>query len=72
MNKTALDQYEEVVNDALNKCSAKLQKFYNSIHSNHDFLYDIAKKDNFHPDEALLRQLLERKFDWMEFNHSFT
>ncbi len=28
MNKTALDQYEEIVTDALKSCSAKLRKSF--------------------------------------------
>ena len=42
MNKTALDQYEELVTDALKSCSAKLR---NSIHPTHDFVYGTTKKD---------------------------
>ena len=46
MKGTALDQYEEIVTDALK-----------SIHPTHDFVYGTAKKDKFHPNGALLRQL---------------
>ena len=31
MNKTALDQYEEIVTDALKSCSAKLRKSFKMI-----------------------------------------
>ena len=38
MNRTALDQYEGLVTDALKSCSAKLR-------TTHDFVYGTAKKD---------------------------
>ena len=57
MNKTALDQYEEIVTYTLKKCSVKLRKsFITAFIQNYDFVYDIAKKDKFHPNGALLRQ----------------
>lgn len=57
MNKTALDQYEKVVTDALKKCSAKLRKSFITAFIQITILYMILpKKDKFHPDGALLRQ----------------
>lgn len=48
MNKTALDQYEEVVTDALKKCSAKLRKSFITAFIQMMILYMILpKKINF-------------------------
>lgn len=76
MNKTALDQYEEVVTDALKSCSAKLRKSFKTAFIQTLILYMILpRKINFvqmgrysDSSEQRFRQLFEREFDWMKFN----
>lgn len=48
MNKTALDQYEEIVIDALKSCSAKLRKSFKTSFIQLMILYMVLpKKINF-------------------------
>lgn len=76
MQKSPLDRYEEVVNDALSFCSAKLRKSFKTAFVNVMILFMvIPRKINFtqmgrYSDscEQRFRQLFERDFDWMEFN----
>lgn len=76
MNKTALDQYEEIVTDALKSCSAKLRKSFETAFIQLMTLYMVLpRKINFtqmgrysDSSEQRFRQLFEREFDWMQFN----
>ena len=76
MNKTALDQYEEIVTDALKSCSAKLRKSFKTAFIQLMTLYMVLpRKINFtqmgrysDSSEQRFRQLFEREFDWMQFN----
>ena len=76
MNKTVLDQYEEVVTDALQSCSAKLRKSFKIAFIQLMILYmALPRKINFtqmgrysDSSEQRFRQLFEREFDWMQFN----
>lgn len=76
MKKTALDQYEEIVTDALNSCSAKLRKSFKTAFIQLMILYMVLpRKINFtqmgrysDSSEQRFRQLFEREFDWMQFN----
>ncbi len=76
MDKTALDQYEEIVTDALNKCSAKLRKNFKTAFIQFMILYMVLpRKINFtqmghysDSSEQRFRQLFEREFDWIKFN----
>ena len=76
MNKTALDQYEEIVTDALKSCSAKLRKSFKTAFIQLMTLYMVlSRKINFtqmgrysDSSEQRFRQLFEREFDWMQFN----
>lgn len=76
MEKTALDRYEEIVNDALDVCRAKLRKSFKSAFILTMILYMVLpRKINFtqmgrycDSCEQRFRQLYERAFDWMEFN----
>ena len=76
MNRTALDQYEEIVTDALKNCSAKLRKSFKTAFIQLMILYMVLpRKINFtqmgpysDSSEQRFRQLFERKFDWMQFN----
>ena len=76
MNRTALDQYEEIVTDALKSCSAKLRKSFKTAFIQIMILYMILpRKINFtqmgrysDSSEQRFRQLFEREFDWMQFN----
>ncbi len=76
MNKTALDQYEEIVTDALKNCSAKLRKSFKTAFIQLMILYMVLpRKINFtqmgrysDSSEQRFRQLFEREFDWMQFN----
>ena len=76
MNKTALDQYEEIVTDALKSCSAKLRKSFKTAFIQLMILYMILpRKINFTQmgrysdnSEQRFRQLFEREFDRMQFN----
>lgn len=76
MQKTALDRYEEIVNDALDVCRAKLRKSFKSAFILTMILYMVLpRKINFtqmgrycDSCEQRFRQLYERTFDWMEFN----
>ena len=76
MNKTALDQYEEIVTDALNSCSAKLRKSFKTVFIQLMILYMVLpRKINFtqmgrYSDSSEQRfwQLFELGFDWMQFN----
>lgn len=76
MNKTALDQYEEIVIDALKSCSAKLRKSFKTAFIRLMILYMVLpRKINFtqmgrysDSSEQRFRQLFEREFDWMQFN----
>ena len=73
MNRTALDQYEELVTDALKSCSAKLRKSFKTAFIQIMILYMILpRKINFtqmgrysDSSEQRFRQLFEREFDWM-------
>ena len=48
MNKTALDQYEEIVTDALKSCSAKLRKSFETAFIQLMILYMVLpRKINF-------------------------
>ena len=76
MNKTALDQYEEIVTDALKSCPAKLRKSFKTAFIQLMILYMVLpRKINFtqmgrysYSSEQRFRQLFEREFDWMQFN----
>jgi len=76
MNKTALDQYEEIVTDALKSCSAKLRKSFKTAFIQLMILYMVLpRKINFtqmgrysDSSEQRFRQLFEREFDRMQFN----
>ena len=76
MDKTALDQYEEIVTDALKNCSAKLRKSFKTAFIQLMILYMVLpRKINFTQmgrysdnSEQRFRQLFEREFDWMQFN----
>ncbi|EHL80742.1 hypothetical protein HMPREF1033_03086, partial [Tannerella sp. 6_1_58FAA_CT1] len=76
MNKTALDQYEEIVTDALKSCTAKLRKSFKTAFIQLMILYMVLpRKINFtqmgrysDSSEQRFRQLFEREFDWMQFN----
>ena len=76
MNKTALDQYEEIVTDALKSCSLKLRKSFKTAFIQLMILYMVLpRKINFiqmghysNSSEQRFRQLFEREFDWMQFN----
>lgn len=76
MNKTALDQYEEIVTDALKSCSAKLCKSFETAFIQLMILYMVLpRKINFtqmgrysDSSEQRFQQLFEREFDWMQFN----
>ena len=76
MNKTALDQYEEIVTDALKSCSAKLRKSFKTAFIQLMILYMVLpRKINFTQmgrysdnSEQRFRQLFEREFDRMQFN----
>ena len=76
MNRTALDQYEELVTDALKSCSAKLRKSFKTAFIQLMILYMVLpRKINFtqmgrysDSSEQRFRQLFEREFDWIQFN----
>ena len=76
MNRTALDQYEVLVTDALKSCSAKLRKSLKTAFIQLMILYMVLpRKINFTQmgrysdnSEQRFRQLFERKFDLMQFN----
>ena len=76
MNRTALDQYEGLVTDALNSCSAKLRKSFKTAFIQLMILYMVLpRKINFtqmsrysDSSEQRFRQLFEREFDWIQFN----
>ena len=76
MNRTALDQYEGLVTDALNSCSAKLRKSFKTAFIQLMILYMVLpRKINFtqmsrYSDSSgqRFRQLFEREFDWIQFN----
>lgn len=76
MNKTALDQYEESVTDALKSCSVKLRKSFKTAFIPLMILYMVLpRKSNFTQmgrysdcSEQRFRQLFEREFDWIPFN----
>ena len=76
MDKTALDQYEELVTDALKSCSAKLRKSFKTAFIQLMILYMVLpRKINFtqmgrysDSSEQRFRQLFEREFDWIQFN----
>ena len=76
MNKTAFDQYEEIVTDALKSCSAKLRKSFKTAFIQLMILYMVLpRKINFTQmgrysdnSEQRFRQLFEREFDWIQFN----
>ena len=78
MEKTALDQYEEIVTDALKTCSAKLRKSFKTAFIQLMILYMVLpRKINFtqmgrcsDSSEQRFRQLFDREFDWMQFNTS--
>ena len=75
-DKTALDQYEEIVTDALKSYSAKLRKSFKTAFIQLMILYMVLpRKINFtqmerysDSSEQCFRQLFEREFDWMQFN----
>ncbi len=76
MNRTALDQYEELVTDALKSYSAKLRKSFKTAFIQLMILYMVLpRKINFtqmgrysDSSEQRFRQLFEREFDWIQFN----
>ena len=76
MNRTALDQYEGLVTDALKSCSAKLRKSFKTAFIQLMILYMVLpRKINFtqmsrYSDSSgqRFRQLFEREFDWIQFN----
>ena len=76
MRETALDQYVEIVTDALKSCSAKLRKSFKTAFIQLMILYmALPRKINFtqmgrysDSSEQRFRQLFEREFDWMRFN----
>ncbi len=76
MNRTALDQYEGLVTDALNSCSAKLRKSFKTAFIQLMILYMVLpRKINFtqmsrysDSSEQRFRQLFEREFDRIQFN----
>ena len=76
MKGTALDQYEEIVTDALKSYSAKLRKSFKTAFIQLMILYmALPRKINFtqmgrysDSSEQRFRQLFEREFDWMQFN----
>lgn len=76
MNKTALDQYEEIVTDALKSYTVKLHKSFKTAFIQLMILYmALLRKVNFTQmgrysdnSEQRFRQLFEREFDWMQFN----
>ena len=76
MNRTALDQYEGLVTDALKSCSAKLRKSFKTAFIQLMILYMVLpRKINFTQmgrysdnSEQRFRQLFEREFDWIQFN----
>lgn len=76
MNKPALDQYEEIVTDALKNSATKLRKSFKTAFIQLMILYMVLpRKINFTPmgrcsysSEQRFRQLFEREFDWMQFN----
>ena len=76
MDKTALDQYEEIVTDALKSYSVKLRKSFKTVFIQFLILYMVLlRKINFtqmgHYSDSLeqrFRQLFEREFDWVQFN----
>ena len=76
MNRTALDQYEGLVTDALKSCSAKLRKSFKTAFIQLMILYMVLpRKINFtqmsrysDSSEQRFRQLFEREFDWIQFN----
>lgn len=73
MKGTALDQYEEIVTDALKSYSAKLRKSFKTAFIQLMILYmALPRKINFtqmgrysDSSEQRFRQLFEREFDWM-------
>ena len=75
-DKTALDQYEEIVTDALKSYSVKLRKSFKTAFIQLMILYMVLpRKINFtqmerysDSSEQCFRQLFEREFDWMQFN----
>lgn len=78
MKKTALDRYEEIVFDALNRSTAKLRKSFKSAIIQTLILYMVLpRKINFKQmgrysdsSEQRFRQLFEKDFDWLQFNSS--
>ena len=76
MKGTALDQYEEIVTDALKSYSAKLRKSFKTAFIQLMILYMVLpRKINFTQmgrysdnSEQRFRQLFEREFDRMQFN----
>ena len=76
MDKTAPDQYEEIVTDALKSCSAKLRKSFKTTFIQLMILYMVLpRKINFtqmgrysDSSEQRFQQLFECEFDWMQFN----
>ena len=76
MKGTALDQYEEIVTDALKSYSAKLRKSFKTAFIQLMILYvALPRKINFtqmgrysDSSEQRFRQLFERELDWMQFN----
>lgn len=76
MNRTALDQYEGLVTDALKSCSVKLRKSFKTAFIQLMILYMVLpRKINFTQmgrysdnSEQRFRQLFEREFDWIQFN----
>ncbi len=71
MNKTVLEQYEEIVNDALKSCSTKLRKSFRTAFVQLMILYMVLpRKINFtqmgrysESSEQRFRQLFGREFD---------
>lgn len=79
MDKIALDQYEEIVTDALKSCSVKLRKSFKTAFIQLTILYMVLpRKINFtqmgrysDSSEQRFQQLFEREFNWMQFNLFF-
>lgn len=76
MNKTALDQYERIVTDALKSYSTKLCKKFKTVFIQLMILYIVLPREikftqmegYSDSSEQRFRQLFEHEFDWMQFN----
>ena len=61
MNKTALDQYEEIVTDTLKCCSAKLRKSFKTAFIQLMILYMVLLENIKPVDPLLYSQLTHQK-----------